>query len=171
MKPTIIFDLDYTIYNPGENTLHPEAHLVLKRAKKDFGRTMLWTFGGTSRMISSLLLELGIAHYFDGVIASDHNLTEISRIRNDRWGCKDLRLFAPGERPVMIENDDFAVPKHRRILVPDFDGKEHDLRTPYQLAYLAMYHEEEFRGMTPEQRLAAAEELERGYVLFRDKDL
>ena len=51
-----------------------------------------------------------------------------------------------------------------------YGGEEHDLRIPYQHAYLMAHFPREYREMAECERIAAAKELER-VSPFRDKGL
>lgn len=168
MTSTIVWDLDLTFW--GNLCFHPDTELLLRRSRQDFGRVVLWTYNGKEKKVRDILELIGVQDMFDTIIGTDHPYyMESLRKRDDL--CKDLSLIGSVEETVMIEDDGFAYPKDRGIIVPRFGGqKDHDLRLPYQCAYLLMYFPDEYKAMSEEQKLAAARELEVGYA-FRDREL
>ncbi len=139
MSKTIVFDLEgVLIVSISEPILHPEAKEVLKKSKKDFYQTYLWTLAN-EKVALPILKDFNLLEYFNKIIYRNSEETQKARL-NNRF--KDLTVLGNPENFILIDdiltelgNKKLGYPLERSIHIESFIGqKNHSLLIPYQVA-------------------------------------
>jgi hypothetical protein len=143
----IVFDLENTIiWGTGARVIHPQAQIVLARARQDFTTVNLWSLCQIKDVVSTLA-ELDLFK-FDRIIASEFDdmgsttifsytgEQETGKRRTKLAFKKDLRILGNPKEYVLIENKPtYGLPRERVIEVELFQGQpDHDLLGAYEQA-------------------------------------
>ncbi len=155
MEKNLVLDLEHVLMiGINWKILHPEAEQVLKRSKKDFDKTYLWTYCKASEGID-ILKEFKLLEYFNGVLGLElsknptkiyttlHKFDDCKNIGREKFEIikrgdlsKNLNLLGDPNKYVLIEDKPTnGKPLERVVEIMPFQAqKDHSLLDAYNQA-------------------------------------
>ncbi len=87
MRTGIIIDFNHTLYDPGVDTLHPDALALLDACRHEETRIFLVSAAGPGRR--ELITRLGLDPFFDHIIVTAHKSQATFDDIQNRWPAKE----------------------------------------------------------------------------------